>query len=79
MKKRQKRLLTSVSALLVALLAFAGAPDRALGTSYVNSCSNMYACVDDCDSGPCNDEECGSCCIPAYCSNGKDLVVCTDF
>lgn len=79
MKQRQKRLLTSGGALFIALLALAGAPNRAQGTSSANSCSNMYGCVDDCDSGPCADEECGSCCIPSYCSNGKDLVVCTDF
>lgn len=78
MKKRQKRLVTAVSALFIALLAFASAPDRAVATSSARYCNYMYYCDSDCNGGPCVDEECGASCQFGACTSGH-LVICQDF
>ena len=77
MKTRHKRLATTVSALIVALFALAGAPDRAVATSSAKYCNYMWYCDGGCNGGPCVEEECGMDCTYGACTSGH-LVVCQD-
>ena len=78
MRKRKKRLVTSVSALFIALVAFTGAPDQAVGSSSARQCNNFYYCDNSCNGEYCVDEECGMMCSYGGCTSGH-LVVCHDF
>ena len=75
MKKRQKRLVTSGSALFVALLALAGAPAGGMVPPAPNSC-NDSGCAPSCAGDECDEhEECGISCM-AICAGGANWIEC---
>ena len=76
MKTRTKRLATSVSALLVALLALAGAPSGAQGTQQFE-CSDVAFCIGGCYND-CDEVDCAMDCAHGACLGGLDRVVCQD-
>lgn len=55
MKKRQKRLVTSVSALFVMLFALAVTSGEAVVPSAQEYCRNAGGCADTCDDEACDD------------------------
>ena len=76
MKKRQKRLVTSVSALFVMLLALAGAPAEAVVPSSGSSCRTGGGCSTNCGGDECEDiGECDTVC-ESICSGGLYWVGC---
>lgn len=80
MKKRQRRLVTSLNTLFVALFALASAPARTVVTPSVNSCgsNSSYCCTSNCDPDSCGDGECGGDCIYNGCGWGTHLLDCDD-
>jgi hypothetical protein len=76
MKTRQKRLMTSVGALFVALIALAGAPAEAVVPSSGSSCRNAGGCATTCGGDECEEVgECSTSCT-AICSGGLYWVGC---
>ena len=76
MKTRYKRLVTSVCALFVAIIALASGPAGATGTPSASYCNFMYYCSSTCDGSGCVDMECGADCGYEECAGGSHLVVC---
>lgn len=76
MKTRYKRLVTSVCALFVAIIALATAPAGATGTRSASYCNFMFYCSGSCDGSGCVAEKCGADCGYEECSSGSHLVVC---
>ncbi len=76
MKARNKRLVTSVCALFVAIIALATGPAGATGTRSASYCNFMYYCSSSCDGSGCVEMKCGADCGYEECAGGSHLVVC---
>ena len=78
MNKRQKRLVTSVSALFVMLLALAGTSVEAVVPSSGSSCVNAGGCAASCGGSECGAiGECDTYCDKDACEGGQYWVGCT--
>ncbi len=76
MMTRQKRLVASAGALLVALIALAGVPAEAVVPSSADSCRNAGGCSTTCGGDECEDVgECSTSCIK-ICTGGLYWVGC---
>lgn len=77
MKKRLKRLVTSVSALFVMLLILAGTSAEAVVPSPVSSCNDAGGCAAACLGNECDDiGACGTYCLSDLCEGGGVWVGC---
>lgn len=78
MKKRLKRLVTSVSALFVMLVALSGTSAEAVVPSPASSCNNAGGCAAACIGNECDDiGACNTYCLADLCEGGGVWVGCT--
>lgn len=76
MRTRKKRLAMSMGALLIALVALAGAPAGAVVPPAPNYCNDAGGCG-SCGGDECDDiGECNTHCLP-ICLGGQEWVGCT--
>lgn len=76
-KKRQKRLVTSVIALIVMLLALVATSGDAVVPSSQEYCRNAGGCANSCGGDECEDiGECDTWCEEGICSSKKYWVGC---
>ena len=76
MKTRQKRLVTTFSALIIALFALTSAPAGAVGPSSGAVCQYIWGCVASCGGSVCSSRGCKTKCLKVSCDDGGDAYQC---
>ena len=76
MKTRQKRFLTTASALIVALFGLASAPTGAMAVSSTPFCQYIAGCVGHCNEDLCSVVNCDTKCLKSACEDDQDAFVC---